>query len=395
METATDYLADDSFSLLFGTDVTTAAALDEFETMINSPKANAEFEAAMNAMSPKGSQQMENDASSPMELADFYMMLRSPRAYSAITSPTPMTSLSPKKFDLMMQDDAFAESQFHMLLRSPKVYTNNSASKLIKKSHKKATPARRNLYLETSPIRDKESVGTEVDVVPLIDSRGCSPQGKPDMIAPSTNINKNKLVKDYRTNPAKSSSVSNPSATISARRSFRSLSISTSISDSSSPKISAVGKVPKRSHIVKLRRPTVPVTPKLKCEIRSQTHPKILTSEERLILELEEAKNEERQRVQKAKKVFLWAKHHSISLNTQIKSKKELTMPTTPVSHLMKRKGRKICSLVTGAIVKEEKPVDESHLSVTQFEPFTFATDVRFKPPTGIIRKYEFYIISV
>ena len=390
MEAASENLADDSFTLLFDADATTAAALDEFETMIKSPKANAEFEAAMDALSPKSSKQFDDDASSPLELADFNMMLRSPGAYSGMTSPTPMAQLSPKRFDQRMQDDAFAESQFHMLLRSPKVYTNNSASKLIKKSHKKATPARPILDLQPSPTSDKDSVSTEVDIVPFTDLQGCSPQRKPDMIPPSRNISKNRIVKNYRNksllDPARTSSTSNQSATINIRRSFRSLSISTSVSDSTSPKMLTVGKNPKRNHTVKLRRPmlskpTIPVTPKLKCEMRSQNHPKILTTEEREILELEEARKAEQVRVQKAKKVFLWVKRHSISLNAQIKSKKELTMPTTPVSYLMKRKGRKICSNVTGVVVKEAKPADESFLnrSVTQFEPFTFATDGRFK----------------
>lgn len=87
--------------------------------------------------------------------------------------------------------------------------------------------------------------------------------------------------------------------------------------------------------------------------------------------------------MQNAKKMFEWVRRHSSA--AVLKSKKELTVPTTPVSYLKSRMGNKKCSIETGIVVKEEaKRFDNVHnKGPTQFEPFQFATDVRRSMKTG------------
>lgn len=132
----------------------------------------------------------------------------------------------------------------------------------------------------------------------------------------------------------------------------------------------------------KPKGPTIPLTPKFKSDERSRMHVKsaILSTEDREMLAIGEARKFELERVQKAKKVFQWVKRHSSTVvKTVVRSTKELTVPTTPVSHLRKRKGQKICSNETGIPSKEEEKVEESfhNRPPTQFEPFQFATDTR------------------
>ena len=130
--------------------------------------------------------------------------------------------------------------------------------------------------------------------------------------------------------------------------------------------------------------PTIPVTPHFKCDDRSRMHVKttVLSTEDREMVAVTEAKKVEELRVKKAKKVFQWVKRHSTNVvKTVIRSTKELTIPTTPASYLMKRKGKKVCSNETRPITKEVEAVEESfhNRAPTQFEPFQFATDSRIK----------------
>ena len=331
---------------------------------------------------------VEEEASSPIAQADFHMMLRSPRAYSSSASPVPEIILSPVYFDRTTQKEAFIESEFHMLLRSPKVYSSRSASKLKAKSMRKTPKCTAVEPIEASQapdefdeiLKDFKDAMDEIDSIPI--TTRLSPKNPVALRTPS-DICRKKLIKTYRmrSSPgeARQSSLFNPTKSTIVRQRIKPTTATATAADASS---NHCQRLP-QDHIHQehrrntIRRPTIPVTPKFQCEQRSRMHQKILTTEEREIEELKEAKKAEEIRVQNAKKVFEWVRRKSSAV--VLKSKKELTVPTTPVSHLRTRMGNKKCSIETGLVVKEEaKRLDSMHnKGPTQFEPFQFATDVR------------------
>ena len=174
-----------------------------------------------------------------------------------------------------------------------------------------------------------------------------------------------------------------------------------------------------------MRGLTVPVTPKFLTDARMRMAHKErpLTTEERELQAVDEARKAEQQRMLKIKRVFhrvqvrlpllkrspgclstLLPHTNNVQVKVQhggthavVKSKKELTVPVTPVSYLNRRKGQKLCSLAAaagsslgrgssgGADLKAlSSTADFANRRPTQPEPFTFATDARLKgPPTA------------
>ena len=329
---------------------------------------------------------VEEEASSPIPQADFHMMLRSPRAYSSSASPVPEIILSPVYFDRTTQKEAFIESEFHMLLRSPKVYSSRSASKLKAKSMRKTPKCTAVEPIEASQapdefdeiLKDFKDAMDEIDSIPI--TTRLSPKHPVALPTPS-DICRKKLIKTYRmrSSPgeARQSSLLNPTKSTIVRQRIKPTTATASDAASNYCQRLPQDQIHQENRRNTMRRPTIPVTPKFQCEQRSRMHQKILTTEEREIEELKEAKKAEEIRVQNAKKVFEWVRRKTSAV--VLKSKKELTVPTTPVSHLRTRMGNKKCSIETGLVVKEEaKRLDSMHnKGPTQFEPFQFATDVR------------------
>ena len=338
-------------------------------------------------------QAIEEEASSPIPQADFHMMLRSPRAYSTSASPAPAITLSPVYFDRTMQKEAFIESEFHMMLRSPKIYSNTSATKLRAKSIRKTPKCAVIEPIEVSQapdefdaiLKDFKEAMEGIDSVPV--TTRVSPKHSPVLVVPA-DLCRKKLIKTYRMRcsppvEVRQSSLFNPTKSTMVRQRTRpttTAAADTTLSHCQKPPQEPIHQDYRRNT---MRRPTIPVTPKFQCEERSRKYPKILTTEEREIEELKEAKRAEEVRVQNAKKMFEWVRRHSSA--AVLKSKKELTVPTTPVSYLKSRMGNKKCSIETGIVVKEEaKRLDNVHnKGPTQFEPFQFATDVRRSMKTG------------
>lgn len=148
------------------------------------------------------------------------------------------------------------------------------------------------------------------------------------------------------------------------------------------------------------RGPTVPVTPNFRSDARSRMHYKErpLSTEDREMLAVEVGRKAEEQRMKKTKKVFMLVKTGKTKGATSIKrSTKELTIPTTPVSYLNRRKGQKVCSLaaaagtslggegkvaMANALAAALATMDFHNKRPTQTEPFQFATDARIKTTT-------------
>ena len=346
-------------------------ALCGFETTPNSKDWKPKSDSVEIAQSTIGSDQKVDDLSSLGDNSDFHMTLRSPKAYSRRASISQMT---PKSVGKVKENDTLLPSaSFHMSLRSPKVYNNASASKLQKMSHKKATPQKTpekptEDFAEITIVDSNKDV--QADVVPAVPSKRISPYKQGDVIPRSTTVVVTKLFKSFKvrnfTKIARKSSLYEPTKSSTQR-----LRTSSAISATSSETVSK-DRVMKRVNVT--RRPTIPVTPKFKSEERSRMHSKVLSTDEREALELEEEMKAEVLRIRNAKKVFQWARRNTTI--TTLKSTKELTIPTTPVSHLTKKLGHKTCSIETGIVPKEEpKPKDESFQNkpLTQFEPFQFA----------------------
>lgn len=340
----------------------------DFSKMTSLPESITKLNDPETALSSGNSDQKVDDVSSPATNCDFHMTLRSPKAHSRKASTSQMTPKSAVK----VEDNEPAAS-FHMSLRSPRVYEGASASKLQKMSHKKASPAKPSA--DTAEITVSDTIDdNEADIVPAVPSKRVSPYKQGDVIPPSTSVViklfKRKIVHQVRNTAktARKSSLYEPTKSTIVKQRLRS---SSKISATSSETISN-DKVLKRINVT--RRPTIPVTPKFKSEERSRMHSRVLSTDEREALELEEEMKAEVARVRNVKKVFQWAKSNT-SMKTQ-KSTKELTIPTTPVSHLTKKLGHKTCSIETGTVQKEEpKLKDESFQNkpLTQFEPFQFA----------------------
>jgi hypothetical protein len=346
-----------------------------FETTPNSPEWKPKSDSVESAQSPVSSDQKVDDASSLSANSDFHMTLRSPKAYSRRASVSQMT---PKSVVKVNENDAVQSSaaSFHMSLRSPKVY-NASASKLQKMSHKKATPEKTSEktpekttadIAEITVVDSKDDV--QADVVPAVPSKRVSPYKQGDVIPRSTAV-VTKLFKNFKVRNiarvSRKSSLYEPTKS-STQRLRASSTISAILSETTSKE-----RFMKKVNVS--LRPTIPVTPKFRSEERSKMHSKVLSTEEREALELEEEMKAEVLRVRNAKKVFQWARRKTAI--TTLKSTKELTIPTTPVSHLTKKLGHKTCSIETGIVQKEEsKPKEESFQNkpLTQFEPFQFAT---------------------
>jgi hypothetical protein len=351
-------------------------ALCGFETTPSSPEWKPKSDSVESARSPVSSDQKVDDTSSVAANSDFHMTLRSPMAHSRRVSASQMT---PKSVVKVKENDTSQSSaaSFHMSLRSPKIYNNASASKLQKMSHKKATPVKTPEKTPEKPqldiaditiVNSKDDV--QADVVPAVPSKRVSPYKQGDVIPRSTTV-VTKLFKNFKVRNiarvSRKSSLYEPTKSSTQR-----LRTSSTMSATSSETTSKE-RVQKRVNVT--RRPTIPVTPKFRSEERSRMHSKILSTEEREALELEEEMKAEVLRVRNAKKVFQWARRNT-TIKT-LKSTKELTIPTTPVSHLTKKLGHKTCSIETGIVSKEEpKPKDESFQNkpLTQFEPFQFAT---------------------
>ena len=298
-------------------------------------------------------------------------------------SPETMDCLQ-NYFDQMEQamQSPKAETDFHMILRSPQgnpSYPSSTPSKVRRSSKKKAkkTPSK---PLTEADIVIYENTETIDNFYPEQSSEQLSRTSTPkkDVIPlPS----KFKVARTRSLGRARSSLYAPTKSTlvkVTVKLGARN-STGTVASGSSG---SSVGTMPRKRVIHQSKGPTIPLTPHFKSDERSRMHIKstILSTEDREMLVVEEARKVEEERVKKAKKVFLWVKRHSSNVvKTIVRSTKELTIPTTPVSHLMKRKGQKVCSNESGPIAKEEEKIVESfhNRAPTQFEPFQFATDSR------------------
>ena len=275
------------------------------------------------------------------------------------------------------------ESDFHMILRSPKFgaspYPKSaSVSKSRRSSKKTKTPSK---MLTEDDIDVDECFFPEQSILMQMmqaSSAECSPQKKIDeAILPS----KSKIYRGRPLMRVHRSSLYAPTKSTIVKQRIRSSTGMIASELGSSMNSNKIAKS-KCAASCKPKGPTIPLTPKFKSDERSRMHVKsvVLSTEDREMLAIGEARKIELQRVQKAKKVFQWVKHHSSTVvKTVVRSTKELTVPTTPVSHLRKRKGQKICSNETGIPSKEEEKVEESfhNRPPTQFEPFQFATDSR------------------
>ena len=120
-----------------------------------------------------------------------------------------------------------------------------------------------------------------------------------------------------------------------------------------------------------------------KAAIKSSTQ--FLSTEDREMFEIANVKKDLKYRLLKAKKTFERIKVKSVSAtNNHVRSTKELTIPTTPISHLSKRLGVKL--IVQEKEVKEPREVKSSIVvGPTVPEPFTFATDKRVKDSVATV----------
>ena len=262
------------------------------------------------------------------------------------------------------------ETDFHMILRSPKgcasPYPKSTPLSRSRRSSKKKAKSTPSEMPAEDDIEVLECLYPEQSIQEQImqaSSRECTPQRPLVTIAPPS---KSKTIKGRTLIRVHRSSLYAPTKSTIVKQRIR----------------SSTGMMVKSTISYKPRAPTIPLTPKFKSDERSRMHIKsaILSTEDREMLAIGEARKVEEQRVHKAKKVFQWVKCHSATVvKTIIRSTKELTVPTTPVSHLRKRKGQKVCSNETGILVKEIEKVEESfhNRPPTQFEPFQFATESR------------------
>ncbi len=116
---------------------------------------------------------------------------------------------------------------------------------------------------------------------------------------------------------------------------------------------------------------TCPKSPKFILGKRPKTS--VMSTEERELLEIENARKEAELRVKKNKSNF--EKVKAGPATTVIRSTKELTIPVTPVSHLTRRLGQKV--VVPEVAVTAAPVVPAGPRQLTQPEPFQFATNSR------------------
>jgi hypothetical protein len=272
--------------------------------------------------------------------------------------------------------------EFHMILRSPMADAGKkhvSKSRSSKKKSKK-TPTRALCEDDINENSDSIIVPIKMQILqestPIKEAKKAPSATKVKKVSPKPNTSKSR-VSNTR------SSLYAPTKSSMAQQRGRSSSISTlSGSDSRTINSKSSSGEANRGRSIQPKGPTIPLTPKFKSDERLRMHVKsaILSTEEREIIAIEEARKVEEQRVAKAKKVFQWVKVHSTNVvKNVVRSTKELTIPTTPTSHLTKRNGQKKCSNETAVAVKEAKKIEENfhNRPNTIFEEFKFATNAR------------------
>ncbi len=138
---------------------------------------------------------------------------------------------------------------------------------------------------------------------------------------------------------------------------------------------------------------TKPVSPKLRVDRRSRLKSRPLppSSEELKMLLLEQTRQATKDRVQRAKKEFQRIKIKSTQpMKSVVRSTKQLTMPHTPKSNLVKRLGVKVCSIIGSSKEQEDaasslfaKRLEEAavlarnDMGVTEIQPFHFECESR------------------
>jgi len=126
-----------------------------------------------------------------------------------------------------------------------------------------------------------------------------------------------------------------------------------------------------------------------------------MSTVERELAEVEETRKREEARMEKNKRQFAMVKIEAANAaqHAVVRSTKELTVPSTPISHLAKRMGPKVCSIAAAAASSSETnhavgasaPAAAAHTGPkgpTQFEPFQFATDARSSLSHGNAQKH-------
>lgn len=134
-------------------------------------------------------------------------------------------------------------------------------------------------------------------------------------------------------------------------------------------------------NIVYKKKITVPQSPHKNHRIRVEKP--IESSSDREKSEIERIKKLNETKIMKAKKSFERVKVKSSNQVTNIvRSTKQLTIPSTPVSHLLKRKGSKIKvndEVVSNDASKSQTLILKGPSGATITVPFKFATDSRVK----------------
>lgn len=138
-----------------------------------------------------------------------------------------------------------------------------------------------------------------------------------------------------------------------------------------------------------IKKTKSPHAPKFRVDERAKGSRKIvLSSEDREIIEVQKTKSVETERMKKSKKKLQRMKVLSANpVRSVIRSTKQLTIPTTPVSHVARRKGKKPFSSIASVLTKEEEDLKRKKVKQTtesfhnrgptQPAPFKFATDLR------------------
>jgi hypothetical protein len=268
--------------------------------------------------------------------------------------------------------------EFHMILRSPMADAGKKHILRSRSSKKKSKKTPTRAICEDDVNDNADSIVSKMQILestPIKETKK-TPSPKVKKVSPKPNASKSR-VSNVR------SSLYAPTKSTMDKQRGRSSSIST-VSGSDSRTInsgSSSGKT-NRGNSIQPKGPTIPLTPKFKSDERLRMHIKsaILSTEDREMIAIEEARKAEVQRIAKAKKVFERVKIHSTKVvKNVVRSTKELTIPTTPTSHLTKRNGQKKCSNETAVAVKEVKKIEENfhNRPNTIFEEFKFATNAR------------------
>lgn len=123
---------------------------------------------------------------------------------------------------------------------------------------------------------------------------------------------------------------------------------------------------------------TIPVAPKLRCVSRSRD--RVQSTEEREQQQIEEAKAAEETRRRRNQRSMQYNKaKSSMPVHNVVRSTKQLTIPTTPFHHMVKRHGEKKCSTtyVSKPELRPKSAPTAGPRALTQPQPFTLHTEAR------------------